>query len=149
MSEQENKDDPNLVKKEELKKTAEAIEDNWSEYFKTLDQARLNLMKEKMENDTYHVDIDGKDTVFKRRKIRAKEYMALEKLRGQFREAKDRIDAAEVLFNVYQKAAEYYMVDAETEKPMTKEQFEASEWEEMKLLVDGFNFITLYGIPKH
>jgi hypothetical protein len=77
---------------------------------------------------------------FKRCKITSADYARLEKLRADFNKEKDPTKVADMLARIYQFLAYCYL-------EMPYEEFIRADWDEVKPILDGCNFRTMYGIP--
>lgn len=106
----------------------------WEEYLKKQTESRLKLIVEKANNDVF--TISGKE--YKYHKIPTSKYWELEAERAELDGLKDIKSITMKLASIYEKCAAYYL-------QMPHEEYENSDWEEMKLVLDACAHRTLYG----
>ena len=105
----------------------------------------LEHFKELASQDEYV--INGK--TWKRRKLSYRENKEIERLaRAAVKLRTKDIDAFEIQQEkVYKKLAEYCLINAETNKPMSPAEFENSEAEIITKVLDAINYRTQSGLP--
>ena len=89
---------------------------------------------------SYDIDIDGQTKTFERRKIKVKDYVAIEKKRALLAKEKDQVKQSELLFDIYEDCARLYL-------GMSKEDFDNSDIETLRKVLDTCNIVTTQGIP--
>jgi hypothetical protein len=112
----------------------------WDKFLGQINDSYIEILREYAPKNEFKVEVNGELRTFARKKIKAREYAALEKLRGQFTKEKDTEKAAEIQIEIYQKVATAYL-------GMTAEEFDDADYEELKKVCDACNFRTLHGIP--
>jgi hypothetical protein len=112
----------------------------WDKFLGQINDSYIEVLRKYAPKNEFTIDVNGENKTYTRKKIKAREYAALEKLRGQFTKEKDTEKAAEIQIEIYQKVANAYL-------SMTPEEFEEADYEELKKVCDACNFSTLHGIP--
>lgn len=119
------------------------------EYSDEIAEEHMRRMKKLAPQENYTIDIDGKDVVFNRRKIRSAERVQLESIRQELADSlTDNKKSYPTLEDkLYKKMSAYYLIDAKTGKGMTPEQFDLTEFEEIKQILNACAFRTERPIP--
>lgn len=115
----------------------------WDLFLGQVNDNYIKTLREYAPREEFTLDIGGIPKTYTRSRIRTKNYIELEKLRAQFSKATASGDverASELQFEIYVKCAEHYL-------GMTLEEFENSDFEEIKKICDACNFRTLHGLP--
>jgi hypothetical protein len=112
----------------------------WDKFLGQINDSYIEVLRKYAPKNEFTIDVNGANKTYTRKKIKAREYAALEKLRGQFTKEKDTEKAAEIQIEIYQKVATAYL-------GMTTEEFDEADYEELKKVCDACNFRTLHGIP--
>jgi hypothetical protein len=144
-----------------VRKVPAALSGEWEKYFKSLSDDYMGRVTEIAKLDVFlveHREITGKTVQnpltgqeepelgpwvkksYRRTKIRTKDWQTLEDLRAQFALEKNQKKAADLLARIYQYCAFLYL-------GMSKEVFENTDWEEIKIILDACNFRTVYSLP--
>src|ERR1051326_2933422 len=98
--------------------------------------------------ETYDLQCNGKQVVYKRKRLTTKQYTELEKARQKSdRESKNSLETAERVAELYLLMAQAYLENTETHAPITKEEFENMIWEEIRVVIDACHIRTLMGVP--
>ena len=119
------------------------------EYVKQLGDAYSKQMQKLAPLDTYPIDINGSTIEFQRRKIYSKERRELESLRQQLAKAAQ-INSKEypnIEDKLYKTMAKMYLIDPQTNKGMTPEQFDMTVYEDIKAILNACAFRTERPIP--
>lgn len=124
----------------------------WQEYYASLGNDKQKLITKLAPQDSFKVPFeDGTVKEYKRRRMATKKFVDLEKRRAQFREEKSPVKSTDILMELYQKVAEYGLYHEDTGEPMTKEEYESTEWEDVpnqagiKTILDAVNHRCVYG----
>lgn len=119
------------------------------EYYEDISEEHMRRMKELAPQETYDIDIDGKVIMFKRRKIRTAERLQLEVLRQKLAESLtgDKPNYPKLEDELYKKMSEYYLINSSTGKGMTPKEFDGTEFEEIKQILNACAFRTERPIP--
>src|SRR5262245_47013477 len=88
---------------------------------------------------------DGLQKVYRRRKISTKDFWNTERLRAVMNNTVDKEKLYEIQYELYTRLAFYYLEDPETGKSMSKEEFNASDWEVIRLILDACNHAAVWG----
>ncbi len=109
----------------------------WDKYLDSLDQARLKKTIELAKQSKYV--INGKP--YDRKKIKVKNFNTLERMRAAFAYEKNPRKSTEILIQVYEKCALFYL-------DMQKEEYEdLDDWEEIKLILDACAYRSIRSLP--
>jgi len=103
----------------------------------------IKTLRSYAPRDQFDIEVNGSTKSYTRKKIKARDYAELEKIRAQFTKAQNSGDierASDLQFEIYIKCAQHYL-------GMTKEEFEDADFEEVKKVCDACNFRTLHGLP--
>jgi hypothetical protein len=133
------------------------VMNSWQEYYTNLkDHERKKIVANSLKSDfdisflpdynmqTGELISDGFTRKYTRRKIPTKLAHQIEIHRGKFRAERDPQKATQLLVDLYAMMAKYYLVD-ENGHPMQRADFEKTDWEEIKPILDGCNHGTVYG----
>lgn len=110
-----------------------------------LDEQAKRLEKLAKE-DYYNITVDGKQKTFKRRKILSGERAKIQALRNKLAKAKLTEHSA-VEEELYVTMCSLYLIDNETNQPMTKEQYMLTQFEEIRDVIEACSFRTEKPIP--
>ena len=94
---------------------------------------------------------DGTTKEYKRQRLATREFVDLEKRRAKFRKNKDPEESTDILMDLYQKVAEYGLINPDTEKGMSKDEYGETVWEDaynqagIKTILDSVNHRAVYG----
>ena len=89
---------------------------------------------------SFDIEIDGAVKTFEKKKIKVKDYAMLERKRGRLAKEKDQEMAADLLIEIYEDCAKYYL-------GMSKEDFENADIEYLRKILDTCNIVTTQGAP--
>ena len=119
------------------------------EYSNEIAEEHMKRLKELAPKESYDIDVDGKIITFKRRKIRTAERTKLEVIRQKLQDAlTDNAKNYPTLENeLYETMCGYYLIDSSTGKPMSKAQYDLTEFEEIKQILNACAFRTERPIP--
>lgn len=128
-------------------------------------QERLDPMKEFMSKysaeyangckklgtqDIYTLNVNGQNLSFSRKRLKTKEFMALEKTRLEFEKKnmsiEDPMDIANNIAEMYLIIGQAYLTNVETQQPLQKSEFENMAWEEIKQILDACQLRTSLGV---
>ena len=98
------------------------------------------------KQDYFNINVNDKVKTYKRRKIRTAERTKVQALRSKLANARSG-DTATVEEQLYITMASYYLIDKETNNPMTKGEFLATEFEEIRDILEACSFRTEKPIP--
>lgn len=112
----------------------------WDRFLGQINDNYIQILRDYAPKNEFVLEVGGTQKTYVRKKIRAREYAALERMRGQLLKEKDTEKTADIQMDIYEKCASAYL-------SMSKEDFENSDYEELKKICDACNFRTLHGIP--
>ena len=119
------------------------------EYSDAIAEEHMRRMKQLAPQEEYTLDIDGKNITYKRRKIRTAERAKLEVIRQELADSLENNRKSYPLLEdkLYKQMAEYYLINSKTGKGMTKDEFDLTEFEEIKQILNACAFRTERPIP--
>jgi hypothetical protein len=130
---------------------------HWQEYYTNLkDHERKKIVANSLKSEfeiqflpQYNMQTgelleDGFAKKYTRRKIPTKLAHEIEIQRGKFRAEPNAQKATQLLIDLYAMMARFYLVD-DKGHPMQRGDFEKTDWEEIKPILDGCNHGTVYG----
>ena len=89
---------------------------------------------------SYDIEIDGQVKTFERKKIKVRDYVAIEKKRALLAKEKDQVKQSEILFEIYADCSRLYL-------GMTQEEFDGADIEALRPILDTCNIVTTQGVP--
>ncbi len=100
----------------------------------------------------YTIEVDGKPITFIRKRLTTKQFNDLEKERSKtendnLNAPQDTMEVANRTALIYLKTAQAYLKHKETGEPITKEQYENTVWEDIKIVLDACHLRTMIGTP--
>lgn len=102
---------------------------------------------EKLSKQEYfNITVGNKTKTYKRRKIRTAERTKVQALRSKLANARGS-DIANIEEQLYITMASYYLIDKETNNPMSKDEFLDTEFEEIRDILEACSFRTEKPIP--
>lgn len=102
---------------------------------------------EKLSKQEYfNITVGNKTKTYKRRKIRTAERTKVQALRSKLANARSG-DVANTEEQLYITMAGYYLIDKETNQPMSKDEFLETEFEEIRDILEACSFRTEKPIP--
>jgi len=118
-------------------------------YAKQLQDAYIEKIKLIAPKEYHDIAINGKSVRFRRRKILNKERFILETLRQKLQAAAATNGKEYPVLEdqLYKKMASFFLIDAETQTPMSTEQYDEIPFEDLKIILDALNFRTERPIP--
>jgi len=119
------------------------------EFVRQMGEEYSKQIQQLAPQEQYTLIVNEKPITFKRRKILSKERMELEGLRQKLAIAatKDSGDYASIEDKLYKRMAQLYLIDPQTQKGMTTEQFDLTVYEDMKAVLNACVFRTERPIP--
>ena len=119
------------------------------DFIKQMGEEYTKQMKQLAPLDDYNIDVNGSTIKFKRRKIYSKERRELEGLRQQLSKAAESNskEYPNIEDKLYKTMAKMYLIDSETNKGMTSEQFDNTVYEDIKGILNACAFRTERPIP--
>ena len=146
MSSSNSNEDEDIKPQAEIVPVKASVSD---EFVKQMGEEYAKQIQLLAPRDSHNITIDGKNQKFKRRKIYSKERRELESLRQKLaKEAQiNSPKYPETEDKLYKKMAEYYLIDSETNKGMTEEQFDNTIYEDIKAILNACAFRTERPIP--
>lgn len=97
----------------------------------------------------YTLEIDGKEITFIRKRLTTKQFNDLEQERNRMDKENiaelDAMASAKRIAEVYFISAQAYLKNKETGQPITKEEYENTFWEDIKLIIDSCHLRTMIG----
>ena len=141
----------NKVQEQEVKPNTDPVVVPISEQFSDeIAEEHMRLMKELAPQETYDIDVNGKVITFKRRKIRTAERTKLEVIRQELAESLTDTKKSYPLIEdkLYKAMASYYLINPNTGNGMTATEFEGTEFETVKAILNACAFRTERPIPK-
>lgn len=117
----------------------------WDKFLGEVNDSYINTLRTYAPKNEYTIDINGETKTYLRKKIRAKAYVELEKLRAKFLKAQsnneDPEKASELQLEIYAKCFESYLGGS-------LEEFNNADFEEAKKILDACNFRTQHGFSQ-
>ena len=98
------------------------------------------------KQDYFNINVNDKVKTYKRRKIRTAERTKVQALRSKLANSRSS-ETASVEEQLYVTMASYYLIDKETNNPMTKDEFLQTEFEEIRDILEACSFRTEKPIP--
>lgn len=119
------------------------------EFIKQMGDEYTKQMQKLAPLDAYNIDVNGSTIKFKRRKIYSKERRELEVLRQKLNKSatNNSTEYPNIEDKLYKKMASMYLIDSETNKGMTEEQFDNTVYEDIKGILNACAFRTERPIP--
>lgn len=124
----------------------------WQEYYASLGNDKQKLITKLAPQESFKVPFDdGSIKEYKRKRLSTKAFVDLEKRRALFRKEKDPVASTDILMDLYQKVAQYGLINPDTDQPMTAEEYGATIWEDtkelcgIKTILDSVNHRAVYG----
>lgn len=129
------------------------IQTEWQRYYAELGNDKQKTLTTLAPRDEYKITfIDGQTKNYKRKRISTKDFMDIEMIRAKFRKEKDPEKSTELLMDLYFRLSSLYLIDSDTGKGMTKQEYERCEWEDtrdffgIKTICDACNHRAVYGL---
>ena len=97
----------------------------------------------------YELEVNGKPVIFTRKRLTTKQFNDLEQARNKT----DKETTDDAMINatrtaeLYLTIAQAYLVNKDTQVAITKEEYENTIWEDIKLVLDSCHLRTLIGVP--
>ena len=103
------------------------------------------------EFNEYAIDSDGKPLTFARKRLTTKQFNELEQARSKvdkdnMNSPTDSMGNAMRTANLYLEVAQAYLKNKETDKAITKEEYENCIWEDIKIILDACHLRTVLGV---
>lgn len=126
-----------------------AEEFNSRQFAEELSEEHIRLMKDLAPQEQYEIHVNGKPLIFKRRKIFSGERKALEVMRQKLTNSltENKEDYPDLEDKLYKKMAQLYLINQLTGKGMTDTEFNLTEFEEIKQILNACAFRTERPIP--
>jgi hypothetical protein len=112
----------------------------WKPLLSQLNDAQLRDVKKYTPMNQFEIEVDGVPKTYTRKKIKTRDYSELEKLRAEAAKMRPSPEKSVKNMEVLQKAALFYL-------GMTAEDFEVSDFEVVKRILESQNIRTIYGVP--
>lgn len=106
----------------------------------SLTEGQIKNIRELSPKRSFEIDVNGATKTFERKKIRTKDYITCEKIRAQMLREKDSFKQTDLQFELYEKWFEYYLGG-------TKDEFDNTNFQDLKQILDMCNVCTVNGIP--
>lgn len=119
------------------------------EFADAIGEEHARRMQDLSPRQSYDILVDGKIKKYNRRKIRTRERKRIEILRQKFTSAVQNNSPKYPLLEdeIYQTMASLYLIDPATGEGMTEEDFGATEFEDLKQILNACAFRTERPIP--
>jgi len=146
--------DPNVEEnKDEEDEGLTEEEKEWKPYFEHINKGYANTVRQVGMRNQYSIPIvngDGtkKDTLFNRKRCSVKELRKIAALQKEYTakpKDKNSLADAEALASLYLEYAEMLLINATTEKPISKEEFEQQDWGTIRAIIDDAILKSLQG----
>ena len=124
---------PVIAPSEQIGRTAQ-----WDKFLGEVNDSYINILRNYAPKNEYKIEVNDETKTYPRKKIRARAYAELEKLRGQFLKVEDTERKSEIQMEIYIKCFEHYLGG-------TLEEFNNADFEEVKKVLDACNFRTQHG----
>lgn len=99
------------------------------------------------KQDYYDIEISGRVKTFKRRKILTSERAKIQAFRNKLANTKSK-DSSTIEEELYVTMCGLYLIDNETNQPMTKEQYMNIPFEDIRDILEACSFRTEKPIPR-
>jgi hypothetical protein len=124
--------------------------DPWKEFMSKYSTEYATACKKLGTQDSYTLEANGQELTFSRKRLRTKEYMALEKTRLEFEKknmmTEDPMEVANNVAEMYLIIGQAYLTNIETKQALQKNEFENMVWEEIKQILDACQLRTAMGV---
>jgi hypothetical protein len=124
--------------------------DPWKEFMSKYSTEYATACKKLGLQDSYTLEVNGQELTFARKRLKTKDYMALEKTRIEFEKKSimtdDPLDVAANVAEMYLVIGQAYLTNIETKQPLQKEEFYNMVWEEIKQILDACLLRTALGV---
>ena len=131
-------------------KTA-VLKTGFEDFMQKYNEGYIMKCKELGLQNEYTLEIDGKPVTYIRKRLTAKQFTELEKARAETDsknlKSNDAMENAERVALLYLTIGRAYLNNKETGHPISKEEFENSIWEDMKIILDACHLRTMLGSP--
>ena len=124
----------------------------WQEYYATLGNDKQKLITKLAPQESFKIPFrDGTTKEYKRQRLATRDFVDLEKRRAKFRKEKDPEASTDILMELYEKVAEYGLINPDTNQGMAKEEYGDTVWEDardqagIKTILDAVNHRAVYG----
>ena len=119
------------------------------EFADVIGEEHVRLMQDLAPREEYDIMLNGKSKTFRRRKILTKERLDLEIMRQKLTDSltNNNTDYPILEDKLYRKMAELYLIDPSTGRGMTDKEFDLTEYEELKSILNACAFRTERPIP--
>lgn len=119
------------------------------EFIKEMGEEYSRQMQTLAPQEVYRIDVDGQTVNFRRRKILSKERRELEIIRAKLEKSTRENDGKypDLEDSLYKRMANMYLIDPSTDKGMTDKQFDATVYEDIKMILNACAFRTERPIP--
>jgi hypothetical protein len=111
--------------------------------------AYTDAVKELAQQKIFHVQfLDGTKKIYQRRKASMKEVIEIERKRAEMKRSKGTpLQVAQALAEFYWYSAQVHLVETKSGKPMTKNDYENTIFEDFRKIIDACEFVMLFGVP--
>jgi hypothetical protein len=124
--------------------------DPWKEFQSKYNADYANACKKIGLQDSYSLEVNGQLLTYTRKRLKTKEFMALEKTRVEFEKknmmSEDPMEVANNIAEMYLIIGQAYLTNIETQQPITKDEFQNMIWEEIKQILDACQLRTAMGV---
>jgi|SRR6185436_1244378 len=122
------------------------MSDKWNQ---KINDQHAKYLEELCPKSQYEIDVKGEKIIYRRRKIKSGERKVLEALRAQLiievrRGSKHSVETED---QIYKKSAQYHLINSKTNAPMTTDEFDGTEFEEIKKILDACSYRTEKPVP--
>jgi hypothetical protein len=128
-----------------------AVKTGFESFMQQYNEGYIMRCKELGLQEEYELEVDGKITIFKRKRLTARVFNELEKARAEVekknRESDDGIANAERQAELYFHIAQAYLTNKDTGQPISKDDYLNIIWEDTKLVLDACHLRTMMGTP--
>src|SRR5437899_13055740 len=81
----------------------------WDRFLGQINDNYIQILRDFAPKNEFVLEVDGERKTYQRKKIRAKEYAILERMRGQLLKEKDTEKTADIQMDIYEKCAAAYL----------------------------------------
>jgi len=97
------------------------------------------------DTTTWELKADGYEKTFVRRKVNRKMYWVTEALATQMMKERDPVERGKIIDKRYRYMSKLYLEEKGTHKPMTDEDFQRADWEQLRYILMACSHAYIHG----
>jgi hypothetical protein len=130
----------------------------WQKYYDDMGVVRQKIVAELSKRQEYEIQLDpvyegaklvqpDEIKVYKRAKVSTRDFFEHERMRAAMQNSKERdpMKIRDAMIELYKKLATDYLLDKETQKPMSENDFWRCKWAFIKAVLDACNLHSVLG----